>query len=392
MTNSSFFITPINGNAVTRSVDTKKILYFIADDDFFCGHLFDLALVAQKEGAEVGIVTRVSRHGEAIQKAGFTLIPLQTLHRSKINFLNEGRIFKQLLSVFSKEKPTVVHNIGMKPILYGSLIASLAGVPKIVNSFTGLGFLFTHETSKTRLKREIFTRSFKYLAHKKNIISIVHNMDDFELFQTLKLTPPSRLVLIRGCGVDPQVFKDTPEPDLHSGIRVAFVARMLKDKGVLELIEAIRTLQKKGVKAHFLFYGTIDPQNPSSLSQEDLEGWHREGLIDWQGHCGTMASAYQKAHLVVLPSYREGLPKSLLEAASCGRPIVATDVPGCREIVNHGVNGLLVPAKDSRALAEALEKLITDGDLRKSMGKAGRKMVEEHFSVERVNAETLRWY
>lgn len=377
---------------MARSLDTKKVLYFIADDEFFCGHLFDLALAAQREGADVGIVTRVSRHGERIQKAGFTLIPLQTLHRSKINFLNEGRIFKQLLSVFSKEKPAVVHNIGMKPILYGSLMASLAGVPKIVNSFTGLGFLFTHETPKTRLKRAIVTHVFKYLAHKKNIISIVQNRDDFELFQSLKLTPPSRLVLIRGCGVDPQLFKETPEPDVQSGIRVAFVARMLKDKGALELVEAIWILKKKGIKAHFLFYGTVDPQNPSSLSQKELEAWHREGLIDWQGHCDNMANAYQKAHLVVLPSYREGLPKSLLEAASCGRAIVATDVPGCREIVDPGVNGLLVPAKDPRALAEALEMLITDADLRKSMGQAGRKMVEEHFSVEKVNAETLRWY
>lgn len=377
---------------MTHLLDNKKILYFIADDEFFCGHLFDLALAAQKEGADVGVITRVSRHGDTIQKAGIKLIPLHTLHRSKITFFNEGRVFKQVLSVFLKEKPAVVHNIGMKPILYGSLMASLAGVPKIVNSFTGLGFMFTHDTPNTRLKRKIFTTIFKLLAKNKSMVSIVQNKDDFKIFQTLKLTPPSRLFLIRGCGVDPQVFKDTPEPDVQSGVRVAFVARMLKDKGVVELIEAIRILKEKDVSAHFLFYGTVDPQNPSSLSKEDLNAWHREGLIDWQGHCEHMAEAYKNVHMVVLPSYREGLPKSLLEAASCGRPIVATDVPGCREIVEHGVNGLLVPPQDPVGLANALETLIVNTDLRSSMGKAGRQMVEDHFSLEKVNAETAKCY
>ncbi|MBI2707846.1 MAG: glycosyltransferase family 4 protein [Proteobacteria bacterium] len=377
---------------MTHLLDNKKILYFIADDEFFCGHLFDLALAAQKEGADVGVITRVSRHGDTIQKAGIKLIPLHTLHRSKINFFNEGCVFKQLLSVFLKEKPAVVHNIGMKPILYGSLMASLAGIPKIVNSFTGLGFMFTHDTPNTRLKRKIFTTLFKLLAKNKSMVSIVQNKDDFKIFQTLKLTPPSRLFLIRGCGVDPQVFKATPEPETASGVRVAFVARMLKDKGVVELIEAIRILKEKGVSAHFLFYGTVDPQNPSSLSKEDLNAWHREGLIDWQGHCEHMAEAYKNVHMVVLPSYREGLPKSLLEAASCGRVIVATDVPGCREIVEHGVNGFLVPPQDPVALANALEKLINDSALRKSMGQAGRKMVEDHFSLEKVNAETMKCY
>lgn len=377
---------------VTQLLDNKKILYFIADDEFFCGHLFDLARAAQAQGAEVGVITRVSRQGDTIKKAGIKLIPLHALHRSKINFFNEMRVFKQLLSVFLKEKPAVVHNIGMKPILYGSLMASLAGVPKIVNSFTGLGFMFTHDTPNTRLKRKIFTHIFKRLVRRKSMVSIVQNRDDFKIFQTLKLTPPSRLFLIRGCGVDPQVFKDTPEPDTTSGVRVAFVARMLKDKGVVELIESIRILKDKGASAHFLFYGTVDPQNPSSLSEEELAAWHNQGLIDWQGHCEEMADAYKNVHMVVLPSYREGLPKSLLEAASCGRAIVATDVPGCREIVEHGVNGLLVPPKDPVALANVLEKLINNAHLRQSMGQAGRKMIEAHFSVETINAETIRRY
>lgn len=167
---------------------------------------------------------------------------------------------------------------------------------------------------------------------------------------------------------------------------------MLKDKGVLELIEAIRSLKAKGIKARFLFYGDVDPQNPSSVQPSDLETWQEEGLIEWQGFCEDIPKVYQQAHLAVLPSYREGLPKSLLEAASCGRAIVATDVPGCREIVQDGINGLLVPSHDAPHLAEAMERLIENRSLRQSMGKAGRLLVEKHFSIEKVVSETLRCY
>ncbi|EKE10097.1 MAG: hypothetical protein ACD_16C00079G0002 [uncultured bacterium] len=371
----------------------KKILYFVVNDHYFCSHRLHLAKAAQAKGADIVVVTTVFKHGESIQKAGFKLIPLQSFHKSKVNLLKEAAVFKQLFSIFLKEQPDILHNIGMKPILYGGLVAKFTKVSKVVNLFPGLGFLFTHHTQKTRISRKVVEFLFKKVLFKnEKSIVIVQNADDQQYFQKTNLIDPKRLYLIRGSGVDTKAFPYSPEPKSPKEIRIAFVSRMLKDKGILELIEAIRLLKAKGVKARFLFYGDIDPQNPSSVQSSDLETWQKEGLIAYQGFCEDIHQVYRQAHLAVLPSYREGLPKSLLEAASCGRAIIATDVPGCREIVRPDINGLLVPSQNVPQLAGALEKLIENEPLRQSMGKAGRLLVEEHFSIKNVVSETLKCY
>ncbi|HHT9146927.1 MAG: glycosyltransferase family 4 protein [Syntrophales bacterium] len=367
-----------------------KILYFITEDWYFCSHRLPLALAAQDAGYDVAIVTRVNEHGEAIRRAGIRLIPFN-LSRRGMNPLSELAVLTRLIVVYRKEKPDLVHHVAMKPVLYGSLAARLSGVPRVVNALAGLGYVFTSDQPKARLLRLAIGSAFRGLLNSRRSRLILQNQDDRSLFIRKRFINEERIRLIRGSGVDTSVFSPTPEP---AGIPVVLLAsRMLWDKGIKEFVEATRQLKTRGVDARFVLVGDTDPHNPSAISKEQLTTWQSEGVIEWWGHREDMPMVFSKSHIICLPSfYGEGVPKVLIEAAACGRPIVTTNTPGCREIVKNGENGLLVPVRNTLDLADAIQSLIENPELRQKMGARGREIVVSEFAIEKVISETMTVY
>lgn len=367
----------------------RKILFFVTEDWFFCSHFIDRAVAAQQAGYEVGVITRVRAHGDVIRSAGLRLIPLDLSRRGK-NLLRELDVIRRLVRIYRTECPDLVHQFALKPILYGTIAARLAGVKTIMNAPVGMGYVFSSRKWKARFIRPLVILSYRWLMNPPRSWVVLENPDDERLLIGLRIANARHTRVIRGAGVDLQRFAVGPEPE--GGVLVVLAARMLWDKGVGEFVEAAQLLRSAGVSARFVLVGDADTANPAAIPESQLSAWQAEGLVEWWGHRDDMPKVLSQAHIVCLPSYREGLPKVLIEAAASGRAIVATDVPGCREIVCHGENGLLVPARDARALAEALKQLILDPSLRQRMGKRGREIAEAEFSVERVNNETLALY
>ena len=376
------------------SKKSKRLLYFVSEDWYFCTHRLPLAKVAVAEGYEVFLITSLSDYQKQIEEAGIKVIPLQYFNRSSGNLKTELLSLKELKTIYKNINPDLVHHVAMKPVIYGSLIAWISKTPRVINAFGGLGYLFTHKNLKTRFLREGIQRILKILLNRSNSTLILQNVDDEKLLLDRHIIQKDHLVLIKGVGVNTDIFSYQKEPhiDEEKGPIVAFVSRMLKDKGLLELIEAIKILRSRHIKAQFHFWGDIDPLNPSSITTQELNNWQQDGLIVWHGATKEVASVYQKSLLVVLPSYREGLPKTLLEAASCGRAIVTTDVPGCREVVQNNKNGFLVPSKEAFSLADAIQELITNSPLRKKMGKQGREIIERNFTEKEIIQQTLHLY
>ncbi|MHB8828650.1 MAG: glycosyltransferase family 4 protein [Syntrophales bacterium] len=366
-----------------------KLLYFVTEDWYFCSHRLPLALAAQDAGYDVAVVTHVNEHGEAIRRAGIRLIPFN-LSRRGMNPLSELAVLARLIAVYRKEKPDIVHHVAMKPVLYGSLAARLSGVPHVVNALAGLGYVFTSDQPKAKLLRPVIGSVFSMLLNSRRSRLILQNKDDRSLFIRKQFISEERIRLIRGSGVDPAVFSPTPE---SAGIPVVMLAsRMLWDKGIKEFVEAARQLKTRSVYARFVLVGDTDPHNPATIKKEQLISWHTEGVVEWWGRHDDMPEILAQAHIVCLPSYREGLPKVLLEAASCGRPIVTTDTPGCRDVVRNGESGLLVPVRSTVELADAIQRLIASPELRRKMGARGREIVVNEFAIEKVISETLTVY
>jgi glycosyltransferase involved in cell wall biosynthesis len=284
----------------------------------------------------------------------------------------------------------LVHHIALKPILFGTIAAKLVGVKSVVNAPVGMGFLFSSDSSLAGLFQPIIRLFLKIVLNPKGSCTVLENHDDLTMLSKLGAIRSDRVVLIRGAGVDINRF--FPQPFPAGRCRVLLLARMLRDKGVHEFVAAARRLKAKGIEADFLLAGSPDPGNPTTISERELLAWHAEGIVQWLGHQENVSTIINQSHIVCLPSYREGLPKSLIEAMACGRPIVTTDVPGCREAVRHGENGVLVPAKNIDELTKALESLIVEPSLRMSMGTRGRERAEKEFSSEIVCAETSRLY
>jgi glycosyltransferase involved in cell wall biosynthesis len=367
-----------------------KLLFLVTEDWYFCSHRLPLAVAARANGFEVVVATRVNRDGARITAAGLRLIPLKWSRRGLNPFMELGFIWK-LIQIYRREKPDVVHHVAIKPVLYGSLAAWFSSVPGIVNAFGGLGFIFSSQTRMARAMRPLTKAAFQLLLNVGHSLLIVQHSDDRQLLVDRGMIDGSRVRVIRGAGVDVSEFVSQPEPD---GIPLVMLAsRLLWDKGVGTFVDVARNLLQHGIKARFVIVGQGDPENPASIPDEQLMSWQESGFVEWWGRRSDMASVLSSAHMICLPTaYGEGVPKVLLEAAACGRPIIATDVPGCREIVRHGENGLLVPLRDVTALAEAIRYLVGAADIRRKMGLRGRAIAESEFSVERVIHETLCVY
>ena len=367
-----------------------KLMYLISEDWFFCSHFFERAVAARDAGYDVVVMAREQAHGQKIRTAGIRLLPVN-FNRRGINPVKELALLLRIYLAYRRERPDVLHHIATKAVLYGSLAAIFfLRKPAIVNAPVGMGYVFSSREWLARLLRPILRLGYRLLLNPRRSRVIFENPDDVAHFVENGVVHPADAVLIRGAGVDVRTFRPadfSAEPTV-----VALVARMLRDKGVYEFVEAAHRLHDAGVAARFVLVGDPDPENPASIPLQQLRSWHGHKGVEWWGWREDMVSTWHHAHIACLPSYREGLPKALLEAAACGLPIVTTDAVGCREVVRNGDNGLLVPIGDARALAQALHILIADADLRRRMGKQSRARAEREFSSEQVVSETLAVY
>ena len=367
-----------------------RVLIVVNADWYFWSHRLSLARALLAAHCQVAVAAAPERgYQQSIEAEGLRFIPLR-LQRRSVAIGQETSTFLELCRLYRRERPHVVHHVTIKPVLYGSLAAKVARLDAVINTIPGLGYMFLGSGLQGAIRQGMVCLAYRLALCGNHTRVIFQNPDDQRLFLSRGLVSADRSVLIRGSGVDIRQFTPTPDP---AGIPVVLLAsRLLWDKGVGELVEAARQLKRAGTQCRFVLVGAPDLQNPNSVSTSDLEGWRREGVVEWWGLRSDMADVLKMANVVVLPSYREGVPRILLEAAASGRAIIATDVPGCREVVRHGENGLLVPVRDPSALASAIRDLLTDPVLRARMGTKGRQIVVSEFSEDRVLRETLAVY
>ncbi len=318
-----------------------------------------------------------------------TLYPYQ-LDRKSLNPISQFKSLYSLFRVIKEIKPDLIHAITAKPNIFSGLLAHLSGRPPLVMSVTGLGFVFTAEGRRNFYLRKLILELYRLATCSNSVRIIFENFDDLNLFKQAGISKPHRLRRIPGGGIDLSRYRFIPEPD---GIPLVVLAsRMLWDKGIGEFIEAIQIIKESGLEARFVLVGDTDQGNPAAVPSSMIKEWQEGGLLEWWGYRENMYEVYSKSHIICLPSYREGMPRTLIEAAACGRPIVTTDVPGCREIVRDDENGYLVPARDSRSLAIALERLITNCALRRNMGRRGVSIAMAEFSFQKLTGKLLSIY
>ncbi len=364
-----------------------KIILFANTDWYLYNYRLPLARTLQAAGHEVLLASPDGPYAERLEEVGLRWVPVR-LSRRGANPLAEIATILRLKKLYAREKPGLVHHFTIKPVLWGSIAARLAGVKKVVNAITGLGYVFTTRNVFTLVARPLVKVLLSFCLRGSRVI--FQNQRDMDFFLRERLVQPAQAALIRGSGVDTEKFKPVPQP---GGTPVVVLpARMLWDKGVGEFVEAAAILRESGLKARFALVGQPDEGNPSSIPVQQIEAWGQEGLVEHWGWREDMAAVYQQASLVCLPSYGEGLAKSLIEAAACGRALVASDIPGCRDVVENSVNGLLVPPRDAQALAGALRTLLFDRGKLMSMGLASRDIAVRNFAVEQVNEATIRAY
>ncbi|MGB8840109.1 MAG: glycosyltransferase family 4 protein [Aliidongia sp.] len=371
------------------TVSSKSLLFVVTEDWYFWSHRLALARAARGAGWRVIVATRVQAHGPRIEAEGFRLVALPW-RRGGGSVLAELQTICRLYWLMRRERPELVHLIALKCIVYGGISARLARVAARVSTVAGLGFVFTSKSRKARLLRPILRQALRLAMAGPGSLVTVQNPDDGRLLAE-GIVDQAQMSLIRGSGVDVELFSPAPEP---GGVPViAMACRLVRDKGVATVIEAARRLKAAGIAVRVRLAGAIDPENRDAHSLEELQGWVAEGLVEWNGPVEDVPALWQSSHIAVYPSvYGEGIPKTLLEAAACGKPIVTTDMPGCRETVEHSINGFLVPPGDADAVAAALRRLIEDPALRSGMAEASRAKALAEFADTRIVAETLAVY
>lgn len=366
-----------------------RILFVVNVDWFFLSHRLPIALAAKEAGAEVVIAAGDTGKGGEIRKHGLSFIPVP-ISRKRTNPFAETWTLFSLVRLYRRVKPDLIHHVSIKPVIYGSIAARVLRNVPIVNAIPGLGFVFSSPKA-SRVLRSIVKLAYRRALSYPNSRTIFQNADDMHYCIGEGLIQEERAVLIKGSGVNCDLFRPTPIP--FGPPVVLLASRMLWDKGVGDFVEAARLLRHSHPEVRFVLVGPIDEESHASIPLATLKGWIDEGTIEWWGQSEDMPHVLSQAHIVVLPSfYGEGLPKVLLEAAASARPIIATDIPGCREIVRHGINGFLISPRDVRALADAISKLLSLPELARRMGQAGRAIAEEEFAEGIVAAQTLELY
>jgi glycosyltransferase involved in cell wall biosynthesis len=370
-----------------------KLLFLATEDWYFWSDRLPFARALREAGCDIAVAARVQAHAEQIRAERFALHPLGW-RRGGDGLFGAVRALREIIHLYRAERPDIVNHLALKPVLFGGLARRLAlgrGRAISIDWIMGLGSGFTGRTVTARLLRPLLGAALRLATGGGRGRIIVQNPDDGAVLARLGIDP-QRIVLIRGSGVDAERFAPLPELPAET-VTVALVARMLRGKGVLDAVAAIRRLRADGLATELLLAGTPDPDSRDSLTGPELSAIAAEPGIEWLGRVEDVRTVWARAAIAVLPStYGEGLPRALLEAAACGRPIVTTDTPGCREVVRHGENGLLVPSHDVARLAEAIAALAADPGRRQEMGRAGRALVEREFAEPVIVAQTLALY
>lgn len=375
---------------------SKRILLFVANDyTYFISHRLALAEAAMQEGYEVHVALPQIPQLPSQLTSKFTFHPF-SLRRNSISVFTELGTLFSLYQLCRRLKPDLMHLITAKPAIYGGLVSKLVKIKSVVYLLPGLGYVFSANSLKARLLRMLIPFLNKIALSHKNGCLVLQNNDDQNFYIKTKQIKKENTRVIYGSGVDinfftPDLIDSKPEP--NSGVIIVLAARLLWEKGVAEFVEAAKLLKEQQSTARFALVGEPDWGNPSAIPLEQLHQWKDSGVVEWWGKSQDMREVFAKADIVCLPSYYgEGLPKVLLEAAACAKPIITTDSPGCREIVRDQVNGILIPIKNIEALVTALKILINDPEKRKKFGENGRRIVTAEFSIDKINQETLAVY
>jgi glycosyltransferase involved in cell wall biosynthesis len=380
---------------MTGSGEPTRLLYVVNVGWFFVSHRLPLAIAARDAGYEVHVATALDRELDAgtrslLESKGLVVHELR-FSRSGSNPFELLRDFLDLIRLYWRLRPGLVHLVALKPMLLGGMAAKLVGVQRVILAVPGRGSVFSARGLLAALRRSVVTRLYRLAYRRGANRVIIQNAEDRDYFLARRVFAADDIRLIRGSGADISRFK--PAPEMGGVPVVVFASRMLKEKGAEDFVAAARLLKGRGVEGRFVLVGDPDPGNPHSHTRAELQAWADSGVVDWWGHRADIGAVFAGCHVVCLPTfYGEGVPKVLIEAAACGRAIVTTDQPGCRDIVRHDYNGLLVPARDVDALAAALERLLRDRALREQMGARGRALVEADFSLDIVVRQTLEIY
>jgi len=367
----------------------RRIILVANTDWYLFNFRLSLARAIRDLGWEAILVSPGGRYTRRLTEAGFRWLPL-SLDRRGVFPLAELKTLFGLRSIYRRLRPDLVHHHTLKPVLYGTLAARWAGVPGIVNSVTGLGFVFLSSRPGARLLRPLVGEGLCRTLNQDGVYGIFENAGDRESLLARGLAPADRHTLIEGVGVDLERFTASAEPKGEPVVLMA--SRMLWDKGVGDFVEASRRLRQEGHQARFALVGAPDPGNPSSISTLQIRRWAQSGVVEWWGHSDDMPHVLGQCHIVVLPSRGEGVPTVLLEAAASGRPVVASDIAGCREVLRPGETGLLVPPGNPLALAQAIASLLGSPDERARMGRLGRDFMKARFDQVEINRRTIMVY
>lgn len=369
-----------------------KILLFANTDWYLFNFRLSLAKALQARGHEVLLISPPGEFGARLQAQGLRWQALP-MDRKSLNPVRELRLLAHLWRLYRREQPALAHHFTIKSVVYGSIAALLARVPARVNAVAGMGYVFTNPAPKARLLRPVVRALMRRVLNGCGARLILQNSDDVAAFAQARIAQPELVRLVKGSGVDVSRFQPGGlERRQGEPTRVVLAARLLWDKGIAEYVAAARQLCARGLPIRFLLAGAPDPGNPAAIPQATLDGWAEEGVVELLGQVSDMAALFAGVHIAVLPSYREGLPKSLIEAAACALPLVTTDAPGCREVVTHEVDGLLVPVKDADALGNAIERLHENPTWARQLGQAARRRALKEFDDRIVIEQTLAVY
>jgi glycosyltransferase involved in cell wall biosynthesis len=377
--------------APKKSPNRPTVIFLVTEDWYFWSHRVPIARAVRDAGFRVIVATRVRDYGERIKSEGFELCPLPWRRRGD-GILGALKALFAITRLYISEAPVLVHHVALKPMVFGALCAFLAGVPRQINMLAGLGFVFVSPTPLAVVQRAAILLALKLLVDRDRSQVVVQNREDGEELIRRGVLDRRRCTLIAGSGVDTSHFIDKPEPPA-SPVVVTMVSRMLRYKGVSVLVDAARELKRRKRPITVRLVGPVDPDNPSSLTAAELMAWQDDGVVEWSGAQDDIAGIWARSHIAVFPSmYREGVPKALLEAAACGRPIVTTDIPGCKDVVDDGKTGYLVPQGDVESLVAAIETLAAAPELRRKMGLEGRRKVQLRFGEELIVTQMMAIY
>jgi glycosyltransferase involved in cell wall biosynthesis len=366
----------------------KRILFIVSEDWYFVSHRLHLAQKAISKGYQVTLLANVGKSQDLIEGSGIDVIPW-SLQRNSYNLAREVNSILEVIKAINRVKPSLIHAVALKPILYSAIASIFTGLKRRVFAFAGLGFIFTSEKLFAKFCRVPIVFAMRLLIKNKYSSIILQNQDDINTLLHLRMIRENSISLIQGSGVDTTIFFPTNNQAIESTPLIILPARLLWDKGIGDFVNAANLLKRKHVDARFILVGQRDIHNPASISESQISEWVESNIIEYWGFEENMPVILNKATIVCLPSYREGFPKVLLEAASCAKPIVTTDVPGCRQAVENNLSGLLVPAKNPQALADAIEKLIHNKSLCKKMGERGLERVNIELSQNIVANKTI---